>query len=169
VPHQSTAALIDISDAPGLWLGQPYRESLTALADAGATGWSVTFRPLGGRGLRILLGGPDRRALEAGAITLMGATGEPADRPYRERSAFVVDAFGNFWYIATRLASARPRKGLCKVLEPCCRMCIQSARGRSDGGQAAREYTLRITVGYCEGSWRLLVVAGTPALECEGL
>jgi PhnB protein len=48
-----------------------------------------------------------RRALEAGAVTLMGAMGEPADRPYGERSAFVQDAFGNYWYIATRQASAR--------------------------------------------------------------
>ena len=47
-----------------------------------------------------------RRAIEAGATTLMGAMGEPADRPYGERSAFVQDAFGNYWYIATRLASA---------------------------------------------------------------
>jgi PhnB protein len=47
-----------------------------------------------------------RRALAAGAVTLMGATGEPADRPYGERSAFVEDSFGNYWYIATRLVSA---------------------------------------------------------------
>ena len=52
-----------------------------------------------------------RRALEAGAVTLMGVTGEPADRPYGERSAFVEDAFGNYWYIATRLASAPPAEG----------------------------------------------------------
>lgn len=44
-----------------------------------------------------------RRALDAGATTLMGAIGEPADRPYGERSAYVEDAFGNYWYIATRL------------------------------------------------------------------
>ena len=37
-----------------------------------------------------------RRALEAGAVTLMGAVGEPTDRPYGERSAFVEDAFGNY-------------------------------------------------------------------------
>jgi uncharacterized glyoxalase superfamily protein PhnB len=43
-----------------------------------------------------------RRALAAGATTLMGSVGEPADRPYGERSAFVEDAFGNYWYIATR-------------------------------------------------------------------
>ena len=47
-----------------------------------------------------------RRALDAGAITLYGSLGEPADRPYGERSAFVEDAFGNYWYIATRPADA---------------------------------------------------------------
>jgi len=57
-----------------------------------------------------------RRALEAGAVTLMGATGEPADRPYGERSAFVGDAFGNYWYIATRMASAPAAEGLGTVL-----------------------------------------------------
>ena len=58
-----------------------------------------------------------RRALEAGAVTLMGAMGEPADRPYGERSAFVEDAFGNYWYIATRLAPAEgPLQGLGTVL-----------------------------------------------------
>jgi PhnB protein len=44
-----------------------------------------------------------RRALEAGAVTLMGTMGEPADRPYGERSAYIEDAFGNYWFIATRL------------------------------------------------------------------
>jgi len=62
-----------------------------------------------------------RRALEAGAVTLMGERGEPADRPYGERSAFVEDDYGNYWYIATRLASAlglenRPQEGLGTVL-----------------------------------------------------
>ena len=47
-----------------------------------------------------------RRGLAAGATTLMGALGEPADRPYGERCAFVEDKFGNYWYIATRLANA---------------------------------------------------------------
>jgi len=47
-----------------------------------------------------------RRALAAGAVTLMGELGRPADRPYGERSAFVQDAFGNYWYIATRLGSS---------------------------------------------------------------
>jgi PhnB protein len=47
-----------------------------------------------------------RRAKDAGAVTLMGAQGEPADRPYGERSAFIQDAFENYWYIATRLGPA---------------------------------------------------------------
>ena len=50
-----------------------------------------------------------RRALDAGATTLMGELGLPADRPYGERSAFVQDAFGNYWYIATPLASSPAR------------------------------------------------------------
>jgi uncharacterized glyoxalase superfamily protein PhnB len=37
------------------------------------------------------------RALQAGATSL----GEPADRPYGERSGFVRDPYGNHWYIAT--------------------------------------------------------------------
>lgn len=39
------------------------------------------------------------RAISAGATSL----GEPADRPYGERSGFVRDPFGNHWYIATPL------------------------------------------------------------------
>jgi uncharacterized glyoxalase superfamily protein PhnB len=42
-----------------------------------------------------------RRAIAAGATSL----GEPADRPYGERSGFVADPFGNHWYIATPLGS----------------------------------------------------------------
>lgn len=57
-----------------------------------------------------------RRALDAGAVTLMGAMGEPADRPYGERSGYVEDAFGNYWYIATRFASDPAREGLGTVL-----------------------------------------------------
>jgi PhnB protein len=49
-----------------------------------------------------------RRALSAGATTLMGAMGEPSDRPYGERSAFVEDQFGNYWYIATPLTGGGP-------------------------------------------------------------
>jgi uncharacterized glyoxalase superfamily protein PhnB len=40
-----------------------------------------------------------RRAVEAGAVSM----GEPADRPYGERSGFVKDFAGNHWYIATML------------------------------------------------------------------
>ena len=50
-----------------------------------------------------------RRALDAGAVTLMGELGQPADRPYGERSAFVRDTFGNYWYIATRPGSSASR------------------------------------------------------------
>ncbi|HSP69798.1 MAG TPA: VOC family protein [Bryobacteraceae bacterium] len=41
------------------------------------------------------------RAIQAGGTSL----GEPADRPYGERSGFVKDSVGNYWYIATRFAS----------------------------------------------------------------
>lgn len=37
--------------------------------------------------------------------------GEPADRPYGERAAFVKDFAGNHWYLATRLDSARQSAG----------------------------------------------------------
>ena len=61
-----------------------------------------------------------RHAIQAGAVTLLGGIGEPADRPYGERAAFVEDAFGNYWYIATRLASGpaagSPAQGLGTVL-----------------------------------------------------
>ena len=57
-----------------------------------------------------------RRALDAGAVTLMGAFGEPSDRPYGECSAFVQDAFGTYWSIATRLASAPAAEGWGTVL-----------------------------------------------------
>lgn len=57
-----------------------------------------------------------RRAHDAGAVTLMGAMGEPADRPYGERSAFVQDPFGNHWYIATRLAAGAAPEGAGSVL-----------------------------------------------------
>ena len=45
-----------------------------------------------------------QRALDAGAVTIgPPGFGEPADRPYGERVAFVSDLFGNTWFIATRL------------------------------------------------------------------
>ena len=39
------------------------------------------------------------QALAAGGESL----GEPADRPYGERSGFIKDPFGNHWYIASPL------------------------------------------------------------------
>jgi PhnB protein len=48
-----------------------------------------------------------RRALEAGAKSLT----EPADQFYGERSAHVIDAAGNHWYIATAKASGYKSEG----------------------------------------------------------
>jgi PhnB protein len=53
-----------------------------------------------------------QRALAAGATSL----GEPADRPYGERSGFVKDPAGNHWYIATRFPSIVAPEGLGTVL-----------------------------------------------------
>jgi PhnB protein len=52
------------------------------------------------------------RALEAGATSI----GEPADRPYGERSGFVKDFAGNHWYIATRVGGTFAPEGLGTVL-----------------------------------------------------
>ena len=71
-----------------------------------------------------------RRALEAGAVTLMGATGEPADRPYGERSCVCGGRLRELLVHRNALGVRAGRgRALCKVLEPCCRMCIQRARG----------------------------------------
>ena len=53
-----------------------------------------------------------RRAMEAGATSM----GEPADRPYGERSGYVKDFAGNYWYIATRFASSGAPEGLGTVV-----------------------------------------------------
>jgi PhnB protein len=53
-----------------------------------------------------------RRALEDGATSM----GEPADRPYGERSGFVKDFAGNHWYIATRFGSTFAPEGLGTVV-----------------------------------------------------
>jgi PhnB protein len=52
-----------------------------------------------------------QRAVEAGAKLLLGREGEPADRPYGERSAFVEDPFGNQWFLAKRLDPQEARTG----------------------------------------------------------
>jgi uncharacterized glyoxalase superfamily protein PhnB len=44
------------------------------------------------------------RALNAGATSIQ----EPADQPYGDRTAGVKDAFGNQWYIATRIRDVAP-------------------------------------------------------------
>jgi PhnB protein len=53
------------------------------------------------------------RALAAGATSL----GEPADRPYGERSGFVRDAMGNTWYIGRSLRGPAIPEGL-RTLTP---------------------------------------------------
>jgi uncharacterized glyoxalase superfamily protein PhnB len=47
------------------------------------------------------------RAITAGAKSM----GAPEDRPYGERAAFVEDAFGNHWYIATHLGPSAVPQG----------------------------------------------------------
>ena len=44
------------------------------------------------------------RAMKAGATSMS----EPADQPYGDRTAGVKDAFGNQWYIATRVQDVNP-------------------------------------------------------------
>ena len=48
------------------------------------------------------------RALTAGGTSM----GEPADRPYGERSGYVRDPFGNYWYIARSLGASAVPAGL---------------------------------------------------------
>jgi PhnB protein len=55
--------------------------------------------------------GTYQRALAAGATSL-GAFAEPADRPYGERSGFVKDAMGNYWYIGRSLRGPAVPAGL---------------------------------------------------------
>jgi PhnB protein len=48
-----------------------------------------------------------QRAIAAGATSM----GDPADRPYGERAGFVMDAFGNHWYIATAFGASYVPEG----------------------------------------------------------
>jgi uncharacterized glyoxalase superfamily protein PhnB len=50
------------------------------------------------------------RAIAAGAKTLMGEQGKPADRHYGERSAFVEDQGGNYWYISKHIGRTEPEE-----------------------------------------------------------
>jgi PhnB protein len=58
------------------------------------------------------------RAMAAGAKLLMGDVGKPGDRDYGERSAFVEDPAGNYWYIAKRLQGEQPEQPLMMYLHP---------------------------------------------------
>jgi PhnB protein len=54
-----------------------------------------------------------QRALAMGAVTIgPPGVGEPADRPYGERAAFVSDPFSNYWFIATRRGTDYVGEGL---------------------------------------------------------
>ncbi|MEO8100693.1 MAG: VOC family protein [Acidobacteriota bacterium] len=55
--------------------------------------------------------GAYRRAIAAGAKVLAGEVGEPADRPYGERSAFLEDPCGNTWFLAKHLGPDGERTG----------------------------------------------------------
>jgi len=60
---------------------------------------------------------PDCDATYARAIAAGGTSlGEPADRPYGERSGFVKDFAGNSWFIATRLGEPVHIEGLRTVV-----------------------------------------------------
>lgn len=50
------------------------------------------------------------RAIAAGAELVMGEQGKPADRPYGERSAFVKDVAGNYWYISKHIGKDSPEE-----------------------------------------------------------
>jgi uncharacterized glyoxalase superfamily protein PhnB len=68
-------------------------------------GGAVRGRPLTPRLAALHVHIPDvdaayGRALEAGGESMMG---EPRDQPYGERAAYVKDAAGNHWYLATYL------------------------------------------------------------------
>ena len=52
-----------------------------------------------------------RQAIAAGGKVMMGEMGEPADRPYGERSAFVEDPFGNQWFLSKRFGPDGQRTG----------------------------------------------------------
>jgi PhnB protein len=79
-------------------------DSFMEMADAYSSYWSWT-RPMEST---FYLYVPDvdamyRRALNAGATS----TSEPADQSYGDRTAGVKDAFGNQWYIATKIQETR--------------------------------------------------------------
>ena len=60
---------------------------------------------------------PDCDATYARAIAAGGTSlGEPADRPYGERSGFVKDSAGNHWYIGTSLGEPVKIEGLRTVV-----------------------------------------------------
>ena len=86
-----------------------------------------------------------RRALDAGAATL-GSVGEPANRPYGERAAFVSDPFGNIWFIATRLEGDYVGPGLRNVTP-----CLLSPDARPLMGFLERAFDAKVEGVHEEG------------------
>jgi uncharacterized glyoxalase superfamily protein PhnB len=77
-------------------------DSMLMIGEGGAgTGGVMPVRPTACHVVVTDVDAAFQRAIAAGATSL----GEPADRPYGERSGFVADRFGNHWYIATPLGS----------------------------------------------------------------
>lgn len=74
-------------------------DSMLMIGEGGGEGGVMPIRPMAFHVSVQDADGTFQRAIAAGATSL----GEPADRPYGERSGFVRDAFGNHWYIGTPL------------------------------------------------------------------
>jgi uncharacterized glyoxalase superfamily protein PhnB len=90
-----------VADNPGHGTHRELRigNSMVMIGETGAPAGSAPARPVA---FHVFVEDTDAafaRALEAGGTSL----GEPADRPYGERSGFIRDPYGNHWYIATSL------------------------------------------------------------------
>jgi PhnB protein len=90
-----------VADNPGHGTHRELRvgSSMLMIGETGGPAGTAPPRPVA---LHVFVENADAvfaRALEAGGTSL----GEPADRPYGERSGFIRDPYGNRWYIATSL------------------------------------------------------------------
>ena len=81
-------------------------DSMLMIGEGGAEG-AVPFSPAA---FHIYVPDADaafQRALAAGGTSI----GEPEDRPYGERAGFIMDRFGNHWYISTYLGASYVPEG----------------------------------------------------------
>ena len=98
-----------VADNPGHGTHRELRvgNSMLMIGETGEPGGSAPPRPVA---FHVFVEDADAvfaKALNAGGTSL----GEPADRPYGERSGFIRDSYGNHWYIATsRGPSAVPKE-----------------------------------------------------------